>query len=183
MKMIIDFFLPQKPESFKAGFLPLLARVLFASSLFLFFWRSAMTKFDGLFSLSVGAYVQIFPKTFEALGYDPAGLSFLHHLIAFAGSYGEVILPLALVLGLMTRFSALGMLGFIFVLSLVDIVGHGVKPGQFFDGDPYGLIFDARLFWSFPLIVLLAHGGGWLSVDSFLARLSFVQKLKRNLST
>jgi putative oxidoreductase len=55
--------------------LPLLARLVFAAVLLLFFWRSAMTKLGGglagLFQPSDGAYVQIFPRAMEAAGYQP----------------------------------------------------------------------------------------------------------------
>ena len=51
--------------------LPTLARLIFAGVLCHYFWASAQTKLgDSLFSLSDGAYAQIFPKAFEAAGYD-----------------------------------------------------------------------------------------------------------------
>lgn len=90
-----------------------------------YFWSSAATKFDGgPFSLSVGAYAQIFPRSFEALGYDASLLSAPYHLVALAGAWAEVMLPLLLVLGLFTRLAAVGMIGFITVQSLTDIYGH-----------------------------------------------------------
>ena len=50
--------------------LPILARFLFAAILLVYFWKSGLTKlgegFAGLFSPSLGAYAQIFPKAIEA---------------------------------------------------------------------------------------------------------------------
>jgi len=55
--------------------LPTAARLVFAGVLFSYFWTSAATKLDGLFSPSLGAYAQIFPKAFEAVGYDIGQMS------------------------------------------------------------------------------------------------------------
>lgn len=149
---------------------PTLARLVFASVLFLFFWRSALTKFDGIFSLSAGAYVQIFPKTMEAVGYDPSQLGVIYRLIAFAGSYSELILPILLVVGLFTRLAALGMIGFVIVLSIVDVTAYEAATGAFFDGDPKGLIFDQRLMWIAFLVVNVFMGAGPLSLDRLIFR-------------
>lgn len=148
--------------------LPALVRLVFASTLFLFFWKSALTKFDGPFSLSIGAYAQIFPKSFEATGYDPSQLSVIHHLIAYFGGLAEFVLPVLIVIGLFTRLSAIAMIGFLAVLTVVDIYGHGVVTGSFFDGDPYGIIADQRLYWLLSFITLAALGGGALSIDRIL---------------
>ena len=54
-------------------FLGLAARFVFAAVLFLYFFRSALTKvgdgFLGFFQPSVGAYAQIFPKLTEQVSY------------------------------------------------------------------------------------------------------------------
>lgn len=50
-------------EKLSGWFLSSLARFYFAGILLVYYLKSALTKFgDGLFSLSPGAYVQIFPK-------------------------------------------------------------------------------------------------------------------------
>jgi putative oxidoreductase len=96
--------------------LPTLARLVFAAVLLFYFWASASTKLgDGLFSPSSGAYIQIFPRVFEAAGYDAGKLALWQHLVVIAGTAAEFILPLLLVLGLFTRLAALGMAGFIVV--------------------------------------------------------------------
>ncbi|MBB5515729.1 putative oxidoreductase [Rubricella aquisinus] len=156
----------------RAGFLiPTLARFTFASALLVFFWHSAGTKLDGVFTLSFGAYGQIFPRTLEAYGYDLSQFGFVHKLIGLAGAYAEYVLPALIVLGLMTRLAALGMIGFIAVMSWVDIFGHGLDAdtiGALFDRDPYGLIADQRLFWLVILVTLVVKGAGPLSVDRLI---------------
>lgn len=148
--------------------LPTLARLVFAGVLFGYFWASALTKFDGPFSPSMGSYAQIFPKAFEAVGYDPSGLSLWHSLVVLAGGYAEFVLPVLIVLGLLTRLAALGMMGFVLVQSLTDIMGHGAAAGAWFDRASDALILDQRALWYLLLAVLLCKGAGPLSADRYL---------------
>ena len=154
--------------------LPTLARAVFGAVLLGYFWASALTKFDGgPFGLALGAYAQIFPKAFEAVGYDAGALSIFHHLVALAGSWAEVVLPALVVLGLLTRLAALGMIGFIAVQSLTDVYGHladAATIGAWFDRIPDALILDQRAFWVFVLVVLVIRGAGPVSVDRLLRR-------------
>ena len=152
--------------------LSLLVRATFASVLLRFFLTSFLTKVDG-FSLTIGAYAQIVPKQIEALGYDSSSLSWPLYLVVLAGTLGELVLPLAVVAGFATRVSALAMIGFIGVMSLTDIYGHGIDAqtiGQFFDSDPYAVIADQRLLWVMMLVVLVVTGGGAVSVDAAVSR-------------
>ncbi|MCJ7874904.1 DoxX family protein [Marinovum sp. 2_MG-2023] len=162
-----------------SGLLPLLARFVFAAVLLLYFWNSGVTKLgDGLFGFlvpSTGAYAQIFPKAFEAVGYDSSQLGVFHWLVVVAGTWAEFILPLMIVLGLATRLAALGMIGFIAVQSLTDLYGHGgiehaATLGAWFDRMPDGVILDQRAFWVFLLVVLVVKGAGALSLDRVLSR-------------
>lgn len=153
------------------GALPLLARLTFALVLMRYFWTSALTKLDGPFTLSVNAYAQIFPKRMEAAGYDHTALPFWTDLVVFAGTYAEFILPAMIGLGLLTRVSALGMIGFIAVQSLTDLFGHGgiaheATLGAWLDSAPDGIILDQRLLWLTLLVTLIVKGGGWLSLDA-----------------
>ncbi|MFN5997516.1 MAG: DoxX family protein [Paracoccaceae bacterium] len=147
---------------------PTLARLVFAGVLFGYFWASAMTKLDGLFTPSMGAYAQIFPKAFEAVGYDVGQMGLWHRLVVLAGSWAEFVLPVLIVLGLLTRAAALGMVGFVLVQSLTDILGHGAAAGAWFDRASDALILDQRAFWVFLLAVLVLKGPGPLSADRFL---------------
>jgi putative oxidoreductase len=158
-------------ERLAPAVLPTLARLVFAGVLLAYFWSSAGTKLTGLFTLNSGAFAQIFPRKFEALGYDPSQFGLLDRLIIFAGSYAEYILPLLIVIGLLTRLAALGMIGFIVVQSLTDIYGHHADAttiGTWFDKTSGALIVDQRAFWMFLLIFLVFRGAGPLAADRFI---------------
>jgi len=100
--------------------LPTVARFLFAAIFLFYYWVSGLTKLGdgitGLFQPSVGAYAQIFPRAVEAAGYDAGQLSAFHWAVTLAGTWAEFLLPLLIVLGLLTRLSALGMIGFVVLL-------------------------------------------------------------------
>ncbi|MEL6235517.1 MAG: DoxX family membrane protein [Pseudomonadota bacterium] len=154
-----------------------LARFLFAAVLLLYFWNAGVTKLGegvaGLFQPSMGAYTQIFPKAMEAVSYDVSQLGIFHTLVALAGTWAEFILPALIVLGLLTRLAALGMIGFVLVQSLVDLYGHGLidQPatfGAWFDRIPDSAILDQRAFWMLLLLLLVLKGGGPLSLDRVL---------------
>lgn len=157
--------------------LPLLARLAFAAVLLFYFWASATTKLGpGLFGFlmpSDGAYIQIFPKTTEAFGYDFGQFGVFHWVVVTAGTLAEFILPLLIVLGLFTRLAAFGMIGFVVVQSYVDVNGHGAGGdtlGALFDRASDALIWDQRVLWVFVLLVLVIKGGGALSVDKILGQ-------------
>jgi putative oxidoreductase len=154
--------------------LPTLARLLFAAILLMYFWVSGLTKLGdgplGFFSPSTGAYVQIFPRMMEAVGYDTSQFSLFHKLFVMAGTWAEFILPALIVLGLFTRLAALGMIGFVVVQSLTDLYGHNAWEdakvlGAWFDRFPDGIIMDQRALWIFALLVLVIKGAGPLSFD------------------
>ena len=158
--------------------LPLAARFTFAAVLFMYYWNSGLTKisdgFFGFLSPSLGAYAQIFPKAMEAVSYDVSQMSLFHTLVVLAGTWGEFILPVLIVIGLLTRLSALGMIGFIALQSLTDLYGHGgigdpKVLGAWFDKIPDAIILDQRMFWVFALLVLVFKGAGTLSVDRVLS--------------
>jgi len=164
----------------KAGtwLLPLAARFVFAATLLVYYWNSGLTKLGdgifGIFSPSIGAYSQIFPKQLEAVGYDASQLGVFQWLVVVAGTWAEFILPLLLVIGLATRLASLGMIGFVVMQSLTDVYGHGATDlktlGAWFDRFSDGVIMDQRLFWVFLLSVLVIKGAGAISVDALLRR-------------
>ncbi|SEN65292.1 putative oxidoreductase [Pseudorhodobacter antarcticus] len=163
-------------EASAAGLLPLAARGVFAAVLLFYFWTSALTKLGpgvaGVFLPSDGAYIQIFPKTTEAFGYDFSQFGVFHWAVVAAGTWAEFILPLLIVVGLFTRLAACGMIGFVIVQSVVDVMGHGVGGdtlGAAFDSASGALIWDQRLLWVFLLLVLVVKGGGALALDRGLA--------------
>ena len=157
-----------------AVILPTLARFIFAATLLFYFWNSANTKWEGTpFTPGVGGYAQIFPKVMESVGYDVSQMSLFHWAVVVAGTLAEYILPLLIVLGLFTRFAALGMIGFVTVQSLTDLYGHGgiehaATVGAWFDGLPTGAILDQRSFWMLLFITLVLQGAGPISLDRVL---------------
>ena len=151
----------------------LLARFVFAATLFVYFFNSALTKFDAFpFSISDSAYFQILPPVVEAAGYDTTQIAFIPWgLIVLLGSYGEIILPILLVIGLFTRLAALGMIVFVIVQSYVDIAFHHVDAatiGAWFDNLSNATILDQRALWIFLFAYLVINGAGKVSVDYVL---------------
>lgn len=155
--------------------LPTLARLLFAAILMIYFLNAGLTKLGdgiaGIWTPSLGAYAQIFPKALEAAGYDTSTFGAYHTAVVLFGTWSEFILPVLIVFGLLTRIAALGMIGFIIVQSLTDVYGHGATAeiGAWFDRFPDAVLLDQRALWIFPLIVLVIKGAGPLSFDRALA--------------
>ena len=153
------------------GLLPFSARLVFLGALFMYYWNSGLTKIsDGVFgflSPSLGAYAQIFPKKMEAAGFDVSQMSGFDTLVVLAGTWGEFILPVLIVLGLLTRLAALGMIVFVVMQTLTDAFGHGAELGAWFDRFSDAVV-DQRAFWILALLVLVMKGGGWLSLDRLL---------------
>lgn len=149
-----------------------LARFIFAAVLFMYFWNSGLTKLpDGISSLfnpSFNAFAQMFPRGAEAASYDITQATGFQKLVILLGTWAEFILPILVVIGLYTRAAALGMIGFVVVQSLTDIVGHKADPGAWFDKASDAIILDQRAFWVFLLLYLVLRGGGPFSVDRFV---------------
>ncbi len=154
-----------------------LARLVFLATLATFFWASAATKLGdgigGIFSPSAGAYAQILPAQMEAVGYDASRLGLVADLVVLAGMWAEFVIPAMIVLGLFTRAASLAMIGFVLVMSVVDIAGHGADAttiGMWFDNVPDAKILDQRLLWIFLLLIPAARGAGPVSLDALLKR-------------
>lgn len=161
-------------------FMGLAARITFASVLLGYFWNSAATKvgsgFPGILSAEIGGYAQILPPIAEAAGYDPNKISFLPWgFIVHLGTYAEFLIPLLIAIGLFTRLSSLAMIGFIAVMTFVDINFHGLDAksvGAMFDRVHDSVVADQRLLWLLPLIYLVVYGGGAISFDRLMQRFS-----------
>lgn len=154
----------------------LAARLVFGAVLFAYYMGSAITKLgEGLFGMlapSAGAFAQILPSIAEQYSYDTAAIPFFPwHLIVIAGTIAELVLPVFIIVGLLTRLAAFAMIGFIIVQTLVDIAFHGATAGILFNNQP-GELLDTRLLWIFVLGILIAKGAGALSIDAFVFRAS-----------
>jgi putative oxidoreductase len=116
------------------------------------FFMSGLTKWDGWFELSLGARY-LFEQEFRLhiLGGEypyPAPL-----LMAFAAGSFEIALPVLLVLGLGSRFAALGLLGMTAIIQLTVPDGWA----------------NFHLQWAAMALTLVVFGGGALSLDRLIA--------------
>ncbi|WP_412550591.1 DoxX family protein [Shimia sp. MIT910701] len=148
---------------------PTLARLTFLMVLFFYFWNSAMLKIDGsIFSPSAGAFGQIFPKAAEAVVWDVTQMTVFQRLVILAGTVAEFVLPVLIILGLLTRLAAIGMIGFVAVQTIVDVTGHGVALGSLFDSAQ--ALIDQRIMWVFLFAVMVLKGAGPISIDAIFKR-------------
>ena len=165
-------------------FLPTLARFIFAATLFVYFYGSAMLKIgepelstlftaDGINSLvkpTMGMFVQMLPEAADASGYDVDAATTMQKVIMISGTWAEFLLPVLIIVGLFTRVAAIGMVVFIGVMTYVDLYGHGGISdlkilGAWFDSDTASIVADQRLYWIFLLLYLFFRGAGPLSID------------------
>lgn len=151
--------------------LPTLARLIFAGVFLHYFWASALTKLNGPFAVADGCYGQIFPRAFEAAGFDATAMPSFQYLVVLFGAWAEILPPFAIVIGLFTRLAALGMIRFITLQSLTDIFGRMVGPetiGAWFNTASNELIANQRAFWMLTLVLLVVKAAGPLSADRAL---------------
>jgi len=112
------------------------------------FWLSGLTKWDGWFTLSFGA---------TALFTDEYKLHILGgeypfpfpEVMAFASGIAELALPLLLVVGLFTRYAALGLIGMTAIIQLTYPDGWR----------------DFHLPWATLELAIVTFGAGKLSLD------------------
>lgn len=116
------------------------------------FFRSGMTRWEGL-SLSP-ATLYLFQQEFKLHIFGAAYGFPLPDVMAFLTASAEIVLPILLVLGLGTRFAALGILAMTAVIQLV-----------FPDG-----WLAYHLPWAAMALALIAIGPGALSLDRAVVR-------------
>jgi putative oxidoreductase len=135
-----------------AGAPPSLTQLVLRIGLAVPFWRSGINKWEGflhlndvavlLFSSEFKLHLPGGPYPFPAPG-----------IFAFAAASAEILLPLLLVVGLATRFAALGLL-------LVTLVVQLTVP----EGWPL------HLTWAAMALGIMAWGPGKVSLDNLLKR-------------
>jgi len=108
------------------------------------FFQSGRTKVEGLFTIKDSTWY-LFEHEY-ALPLIPPNLA------AVMATTAEHVLPILLILGLMTRLSALGLLG------MTAVIQTFVYPGAWIT---HGL-------WASALLTLIAAGPGRLSLDRLL---------------
>lgn len=105
-----------------------------------------------VFFVSGLAKLDDFEETVE-LFEDDFALPFLPaEPAAYLATAGELVLPLLLILGLFTRFSALGLLIMSAVIQIFVLQDH------------------QHYFWMIILAMLVGHGGNKLSLDYWLLK-------------
>jgi putative oxidoreductase len=122
------------------------------------FFHDGQTRISGpRFSLSVYNFdfsgvlpLQVKTEAFGAFLTQYAAVPLPPVLGAYLVSYAEFILPIMLVLGLGTRFAALGLL---IMMALIDV---SVVPQA---------MWTAHIYWAAILMVLLSLGAGQISFD------------------
>ncbi|MDX3969695.1 MAG: DoxX family protein [Bradyrhizobium sp.] len=131
---------------------PSLVQLVLRIALAVPFWRSGILKWDGFLRLNDTA-VTLFSDEFML--HLPGGP---YHfpaptVMAFLSGSGEIMFPVLLVLGLGTRFAALGLL---FMTLIVELT----VP----DGWPI------HLTWAAMALGIMAHGPGSISLDHLICR-------------
>jgi putative oxidoreductase len=114
------------------------------------FWKSGMLKWDGFLHLKETA-IDLF--TYEFMLHLPWGVYAFPYpkVFAFASGYGEVALPFFIILGLGTRFAAVG------ILLMTCVIEMTVPEG-----------WPIHLTWAAMSLSLIMTGGGKFSLDNFL---------------
>ena len=123
------------------------------------FWRSGQTKWMGWFELSDSA-VYLFEEEFRLHLFGRAYAYPLPQAVAFASAVAEILLPMMLVIGLGTRFAALGLLLMTAVIQLT------IPDGW----EKY------HLPWAAMALAIMTYGPGKLALDHLLVRRPFHQR-------
>jgi putative oxidoreductase len=140
---------------------PSLVQLIMRFALAVPFWRSGILKWDGFLQLSDTA-VTLF--TDEFMLHLPGGpYPFpAPTLMAFLSGSGEIIFPILLVLGLATRFAALGL------LCMTVIVELTVPDG-----------WPVHITWAAMALGIMAWGPGRFSIDHLLRHWLQLPKVAR----
>ncbi|GAC1339416.1 MAG: hypothetical protein NVSMB26_27230 [Beijerinckiaceae bacterium] len=115
------------------------------------FFKSGLTKWDGFLSLSPAA-VFLFEDEFKLHVFGQSYDIPLPTAVAFLDGVAEIVLPVLLVIGLATRFSALGLLVMTGVIQLVVPEGWA----------------NFHLPWAALSVAIIALGPGRLSLDHLI---------------
>jgi len=115
------------------------------------FYNSGRTKWDGFLNLSDGADA-LFTDEFKLHLFGGEYPFPAPHVMAYGSGVMEILLPVLLVLGLGTRFAALGLLGMTAIIQLTE---------------PDGWL-NFHLIWAATALAILVHGPGKVSLDALI---------------
>jgi putative oxidoreductase len=132
---------------------PSIAQLALRLALAVPFWRSGILKWDGFFRLSETA-VTLFSDEFML--HLPGGP---YHFpapaaTAFLSGSGEILFPILLVLGLGTRFAALGLLVMTVIVQLTEPDGWPV-----------------HITWAAMALAIMCWGPGRFAIDHVVGRM------------
>ncbi len=130
-------------------FVSLLTRFAVAS----LFWRSVQTKISGweLFEQS-WKFWNVSESTFLLFENEYTVPLLPVKLAAYLATFGEFFLSIAIVLGLLTRLSAVGL------LIMTAVIQFFVYPDA----------WNVHILWAALLFYLIKYGGGTISIDYLL---------------
>lgn len=114
------------------------------------FWRSGRTK------VVEGSWFSLSDTTFELFRSEYAGVPLPPDFAAVAAAAAEHLFPALLLVGLLTRLSALALLGMTLVIQIF------VYPDAW---------WPEHSLWAALALILIVRGGGALSLDALLARI------------
>ena len=113
------------------------------------FWRSGRTK------VVEGSWFQLSDTTYELFRTEYAGVPLPPEFAAVIATTAEHALPALLLVGLFTRFSALGLLGMTMVIQFF------VYPDAW---------WPEHSLWAALALILIVRGAGQFSLDAMLTR-------------
>jgi putative oxidoreductase len=115
------------------------------------FWFSGLTKWDGFLTLSFGAKI-LFANDFKLHLFGAEVPYPAPELMAYLSGLGEVCLPVLLVLGIGTRYAALGLLGMTAIIQLTVPDGWA----------------NFHLIWASTALAIMTFGPGKIALDYVL---------------
>jgi putative oxidoreductase len=125
-----------------------LALIVLRLTLAMPFFKSGLTRWDGWFTLSFGAKA-LFADEYRLHLFGQA-LPFPEpELVAAMASTAEIVLPVLLAFGFLTRYAAFGLLCMTAVIQLVYPDGWQ----------------NFHLPWATMALAIMAFGPGWISLD------------------
>ena len=114
------------------------------------FFKSGWLKFENFLNGDWGSTVEAFTDYYPVPFLNP-------NFAAISGTAGELILPVLLVFGLLSRLGAAGL------LVMTAVIQFGVPAD-------YGIQNNDHYFWMFLLGMILLKGPGKLSLDHLIMK-------------
>jgi putative oxidoreductase len=116
------------------------------------FFASGLTRWDGWFTLSFGTKI-LFSHDYKLHIFGAAIPFPMPELVAAMASSAEIVLPILLAFGLLTRWAALGLLCMTGIIQLTYPDGWA----------------NFHLYWAAMALAILTFGPGAISFDRLLA--------------